>query len=178
MHCSSGHVIHRSDPPSIDCSNTQRVWDVWDEKSKLAHSKRGKVLLEPPCMSGVFAGQREAHTVSRKAFGRCMRYIGPRSWLRLRALGCITEAQYSLLSQKCSSAQRSVRATARSWSSSGDVLCTSSTGSLQASFRAAHRPGPTRAPNCKRAAYRGQRSRRRTFRRPAPRARAAQPGQL
>ena len=85
-------------------------------------------------MSGTLGGRCEAYTVSHRTSGRCMRCIGPRSLLRLRALGCITEGQYSLLSQKCLSAQRSVHATARSGSSSGDVLCTSSTGSLQASL--------------------------------------------
>lgn len=106
-------------------------------KKQTGACKKKKVLLEPPCMSGVFGGQGEAYTVSHKASGRCMPCIGPRSWLRLRALGCITDAQYSLLSRKCFSAQRSIHATARSWSSSGDVLCTSSTGSLLASFRVA-----------------------------------------
>lgn len=89
-------------------------------------------------MSGIFGGQYEAYTISHRTSRRCMRGIGPRSWLRLRALGCVTEGQYSLFSQKCSSAQRSVHATARSWSSSGDVLCTLSTGSLQA-----HLSGPS-----------------------------------
>ena len=147
-----------------------------EDQGKPGHVQGKKVLLEPPCMSGVFGGQGEAYTVCHKTSGRCMRCTGPRSWLRLRALGCITDAQYSLVSQRCSSVQRSTRATARCWSSSGDVLCTSSTGSLQAAIRVAS--CPAQELNCELAAYRGKRRRRRASRRPAPRARAAQPGQL